>query len=296
MTLRVHFHTFIPINHLDLPIHGSAFYKSTDVPVHHYTCPVHFLFFGITCTMTFQHIYWGTYPQIHPKINLPFYLHASLSSNHKDLPVTKTTCAYVHTCTHSWHYLFILSFWLTAEIYPSMFLLVYMSATGVPVHHYTCSVCFFFFWHKWHAQWPFIYWGTYPQIHPKINLPVYLHASLCLTTKTYLSPQLLVYMSIIIIIIHKFSIALFPAIPHTWTRSWHYLFMFIFVPINHWDLPVNISTAVHVHRCTCPTLSDHLWSIQLTTEIYPSMCLLLYMYTNAPVHQYTCSVISSFSA
>ena len=75
---------------------------------------------------------------------------------------------------------------------------------------------------------------------------------------------------------------------HTWTRSWHYLF--IFIPINHWNLPVNVSAAVHVHRCTCPTLCDHLWSIQLTTEIYPSMCLLLYMYTNAPVHQYTCSV------
>ena len=42
--------------------------------------------------MTFQLIYRGTYTQIHPKIYLPVYLHAFLSSNHKDLPVTTTTC------------------------------------------------------------------------------------------------------------------------------------------------------------------------------------------------------------
>ena len=41
-------------------------------------------------------------------------------------------------------FIFILSFRLTVLIYPSMFLLFYMS-TDVPVHHYTCSVYFFFF-------------------------------------------------------------------------------------------------------------------------------------------------------
>ena len=41
------------------------FYMSTYVPVHHYNCTVYFLFFGITCTMTFQLVYWGTYTQIH---------------------------------------------------------------------------------------------------------------------------------------------------------------------------------------------------------------------------------------
>ena len=53
---------------------------STDVPVLLYTYSVYFLFFGITCTMSFQLIHLGTYTQIHPKINLPVYLHASLSS------------------------------------------------------------------------------------------------------------------------------------------------------------------------------------------------------------------------
>ena len=51
--------------------------------------------------MTFQLIYWGTYTQIHLKINLPVYLHASLSSNHKDLPVTTTTCVHAHMCSRS---------------------------------------------------------------------------------------------------------------------------------------------------------------------------------------------------
>ena len=47
------------------------FYMSTYVPVRQYTCSVYFLFFGITCTMNFQLIYWGTYTQIHPKILFP---------------------------------------------------------------------------------------------------------------------------------------------------------------------------------------------------------------------------------
>ena len=41
-----------------------------------------------------------------------------------------------------------------------------------------------------------IYWGTYTQIHPKINLPVYTHASLSSNYKDYLSPQLRVYLPI----------------------------------------------------------------------------------------------------
>ena len=87
------------------------------------TISVYFFFFGITCTMTFQLIYWGTYTQIHLKINLSVYFHASLSSNHKDLPVTTTTCVHAHTCTRSWPYLFmfILSFQLTAKFYLSTF-------------------------------------------------------------------------------------------------------------------------------------------------------------------------------
>ena len=90
------------------------FYMSTDVPVQQYTCSVCFFFFSITCTMTFQLIYWGTYTQIHPKIYLPVYLNAFLSSNHKDLHVT-TTCVHAPRCTCSWPYLFmfILSFRLT---------------------------------------------------------------------------------------------------------------------------------------------------------------------------------------
>ena len=75
---------------------SQRFYMSTDVPVRQYTCSVYFFCFGITCTMTFQLIYCGTYP----KINLTVYLHASLSSNHKDLPVTTTTCVHAHIYSH----------------------------------------------------------------------------------------------------------------------------------------------------------------------------------------------------
>ena len=72
------------------------------------------------------------------KINVPVYPHASLSSNHKDLPVTTTISIPTKRCTRSGPYLFIfiLLFRLTVQIYPSKFLLFYMS-TYVPVHHYT---------------------------------------------------------------------------------------------------------------------------------------------------------------
>ena len=83
-------------------------YMSTYVPIHHYTCSVYLFLYGITSTITFQLIYWGTYTQIYPKIKLPVYLHASLLSNYKDLPVTTTTCVHAHRSTLSLPYLFIL--------------------------------------------------------------------------------------------------------------------------------------------------------------------------------------------
>jgi len=148
------------------------FYMSTDVSVHQYTCSVYFLFFNITCTMTFQLFYWGTYTQIQLKIYLPVYLHAFISCKHKDLPVT-TTCVHEHRCTHSWPYLFILSFWLTVYIYLSTFLLLYMY-TDTPVHQYTCSVYFFIFGITCTVTFPLICWGMYTQI---------LMLLLCLGTK-----------------------------------------------------------------------------------------------------------------
>ena len=143
--------------------------------------------------MTFQLTSWGTYTQIHSKVNVPVYLHASLPSNHKGLPVTTTTCVHAHRCTRSWPYVFIfrLSFRLTGKIYPFTVLLFYMS-TDVPVHHYTYSVCSFFFGVTCTMTFQLIYWGTYTQIHPKINLPVYPSSN----GKDYLSSQLLVYLPI----------------------------------------------------------------------------------------------------
>ena len=118
-----------------------------DAPVHQYTCSVYFFLFGITCTVTFPLICWGVYTQIHPKINLPVYLHASPLLDNKDLPVTATTCVSALKCNHSWPYLFISYFYsirLKAKICPSTFLLLYMS-TDISVHHYTCTVYFFLF-------------------------------------------------------------------------------------------------------------------------------------------------------
>ena len=86
----------------------------------------------------------------------------------------------------SWPYLFIfiLKITLTAKIYPSPFLLRCMS-TLVPVHQYTCSVYFFIFGITCTVTFPLICWDMYTQI---------IMLLLCLRTKTYLSPQLLVYL------------------------------------------------------------------------------------------------------
>ena len=163
MTLCVYFHSFILITVKIYPSTFLLFYMSIDVPVPHYTCSICFFFFGVTCAMTFQLFYWGTYTQIHPKIYLPVYLHASLS-NHRYLPVTTATCVHAHRCTRSWPYLFmfILLFRLTAEIYPSTFLLLHMY-TDAPVHQYTCSVYFFFFGITCTMTFPLICWGMYTQ-------------------------------------------------------------------------------------------------------------------------------------
>ena len=130
MTLPVHCNTVFLISvKLDPPT-VLLFYISTHLPVHQYTCSVYFLFFGISYAKTFHLLgYLPTDPQDK---------HASLSSNHKDLPVTTTISIPAKRCTRSRPYLFvfILSFRLTVKIYLSTFLLFYMS-TDVPVHHYT---------------------------------------------------------------------------------------------------------------------------------------------------------------
>ena len=175
MTLPVHFQTFILIT---VKIYLSTFlllYMSTDVPVHHYTCSVYLFLFGITSTITFQLVYSGSYTHIHPKINLPVYPHAFLWSDTKDLPVSTTTCV----LARSWSLpvYFHTVFLITVKIYPSTFLLFSMS-TDVPVHHYNCAVYFFSFGITCTMTFQLVYCGTYTQIHPKINLPVYLHAFL----------------------------------------------------------------------------------------------------------------------
>ena len=100
ITLPVHFHTVFLITVKIYPSTFLLFYMSTDVPVHHCTCSVYLFLFGITCTMTFQFIYWGSYTYIHPKIHLPVYPHALLSSNNKDIPVSTTTCVPAHVPVH----------------------------------------------------------------------------------------------------------------------------------------------------------------------------------------------------
>ena len=141
--------------------------------------------------MTFQLIYWVTNPQIHPKVNLPVYAHASLSSNHKDLPVTTTTCVPAHICTRSWSlpvhfHTFISINRLDLPINVSTVLHVhrrtcsslYCSACPQMYLFITVPVQFISSFPAQYAQCSLnSHLGTYPQIHPKIFVPVYPHAS-----------------------------------------------------------------------------------------------------------------------
>ena len=104
----------------------------------------------------------GLHTQMYPKVNLPVYLHASLSSNHKDLPVTLTTCVPAHKCTHSSPYLFIFSYFHSDKPLRSTRPRFYMS-TYVPVHHYTPFDFFiFFFGITCTITFQLIYWPTDP--------------------------------------------------------------------------------------------------------------------------------------
>ena len=87
-----------------------------------------------------------------------------------------------------------------------------------------------------------------------------------LTIKTYLSPQLLLYLPIDISV-------------HDSMCSFH-----TYIPINGWDLPVNVSTALHVRRRTW--LSVYLLSLFLpfwhNMHNFLSTHLLGYVHTNPP--------------
>ena len=68
-------------------------------------------------------------------------------------------------------FIFILSFRLNAEIYPSTFLLLYMYADA-PGYQYTCSVYFFLFGITCSITFPLSCWDTYTQINMFYRLDV----------------------------------------------------------------------------------------------------------------------------
>ena len=151
ITLPVNY-TFIPINRQDLPVNIS-----TALNVHRCTCSVYLFLFGITSTVTFQLIYWGTYTQIYPKIKLPVYLHASLLSNYKDLPVTTTTCVHAHRSTRLLPCLFI---WIISF---RQTICTYLSCSQIYLFiNQPFNLCVFFTW---------LYMHTYLSTHLLVCVP-----------------------------------------------------------------------------------------------------------------------------
>ena len=62
-----------------------------------------------------------------------------------------------------------------------------------------------------------------------------------------------------------------------------------FIPSNCLDLPVNVSTVLHVHRCTCSSLY-----CSACPQMYLFITILFCMSTDVPDHLYTCSVYFFF--
>ena len=132
---------FLTLLFLDMPI-DSPINVSIALHVHRYSrLSVCLLSLSLPFLHNFMHNYLSTHllGYIHTDLpeNKPDYLHASLSSNHKDLPVTTNTCVYAYGCTRASPSLliFILSFRLTVRIYPSTFL---------HLHRCTCSSVYLF--------------------------------------------------------------------------------------------------------------------------------------------------------
>ena len=195
----------------------------TDTPVHQYTSSVYFLIFGITCTVTFPLICWGMHTQIlmlrlclRTKTYLSPQLLVYLPLNVPD-----------HDPGSSFSY-FKYSIWLTAKIYPSVFycstcpqIYAFMS---IPVQYFSL------FSITYTLKFPLICSGTYTQIQPEINLPVYLHTAplsnnkdLPVTTNTCV-----------------------PA--HRCTLPWHYLFIFIL----YFRLNAKIYPSTFLQQCMTP--------------------------------------------
>ena len=106
-----------------------------------------------------------------------------------------------------------------------------------------------------------------------------------LTIKTYLSPHLLVYLPTYVPLHYA----------HICTPSLPY--MFIFILINHFDLPANVSTVLHVYiyRFTCSSL--YLFSLFLLFwhnmhNDLPTH-LLGYLPTDRPKNKFTCYLHAS---
>ncbi len=168
MVLAVYFDICISFNHLDPPVNVST--------VLHVTTILFCMSTYITSSLYLFSLWpynwkkkkkWSASVPTHRSTRK--YPHAFPLPQNKELILTTTTCLPAHICTRSWPYLFI--FRWTVKNYPSTFPLFYMS-TDVPFQQYICSVDFLF-------MWPFnSYTAVYTQIHPKVNSPVYLHASL----------------------------------------------------------------------------------------------------------------------
>ena len=224
---------------------------------------------------------------------------------------------------------------LRTKTYMSPQLLVYLPIY-VPIHDPTCSfsscpqtylfinipVRFISYFSVYPTQWPFNS-STGVPTHRSTRKYIYLFTFMLLfrlTIKTYLSPQLLVYLPIFVPV-HGPTCSFWYFHSDQPFRSTRQRFLLFYTST---DVPVHHYTVLHVHSCTCSSLylfslflllrhnmhndlSTHLWVptrrstrfffnlftltllLCLRTQNYLSPQLLVYLPIYVPVHDPTCS-------
>ena len=144
--------------------------------------------------------------------------------------------------------------------------ILFCMSTDVPVHHYACSVYFFFFGITCTLTFQLIS-GYLPTDPPEDKFT-------CLPS------------------CFSFAQEQRPTCHHNYLCTCPYMYPFMVLPvhfhtfilINRLDLPINVSTGLHVHRCTCSSLycpaCPHMYLyifilyFRLNAKIYPSTFLL----------------------
>ena len=181
-----------------------------------------------------------THRPSYPKIYVPAHFDSFLQVNHEDLLVDSTARPHTYRCNRFSSHLFILklSFRLTIYTDLSTHLLYYIFTPTPPSPKFISLYAYLNFSRQGKSSGLPINSSAGPRNHKRTRKWTYLFilmAHFRLITKTYVSNQLVVYLSMD---------APFP-------QNHLFIFMLSFRPANHKHLLFDSTIRLHAHRWTC---------------------------------------------